>query len=116
MTSVRLAKAVGQFRNWTVWSFDVTTAFLSGLETQRELYVKAPVDGLPPTDGWDAILPYELLRVLKSAYGLTEAPRLWYLRAVELIHKTALKEIPAARATFVASENGELRDPLLACG
>ena len=107
LTSVRLAKAVGQFRNWTVWSFDVTTAFLSGLETQRELYVKAPVDGLPPTDGWDAVLPYELLRVLKSAYGLTEAPRLWYLRAVELIHKTALREIPAARATFVASENGE---------
>ena len=53
LTSVRLAKAIGQFRNWTVWSFDVTTAFLSGLETQRELYVKAPADGLPPTDGWD---------------------------------------------------------------
>ena len=107
LVAVRMAKAVAQFRGWTLWIFDVTTAFLSGLATDREIYAKAPPDGLPGTDGWEKILPYELLRIMKSAYGLAEAPRLWYLRAVQLIHQTPLREIPAARATFVASENGE---------
>ena len=36
----------------------------------------------------------------------TEAPRLWYLRAVQLISQTPLKELPIAKATFAASEGG----------
>ena len=106
LVSVRMAKAISQFRSWICWSFDVTTAFLSGLETDRQIYVKAPAEGLPAAEGWSAILPFELLRILKSAYGLTEAPRLWYLRAVQLISQTPLKELPIAKATFAASEGG----------
>ena len=49
------------------------------------------------------------MRVLKSAYGLTEALRLWYLKAVKEIEATPLKEMPMARSTFVASSNGTSR-------
>ena len=38
---------------------------------------------------------------MKGAYGLAEAPRLWYLRAVELLEKAGMKELPFARSTFV---------------
>lgn len=106
LAATKMAKAISQRRRWQCWSFDVTTAFLSGLKTERRIFAKAPADGLPPAESWDAIMPYELLQILKSAYGLTEAPRLWYLRAVQQIHKTPLRELAAARATFVAAEKG----------
>ena len=64
--------------------FDVATAFLSGMETSQEIYVKAPSDGLPAVEDLPAIAPYRLLKGLKGAYGLAEAPRLWYLRARQI--------------------------------
>ena len=78
----------------------MTTAFLSGDSTSREIYVRAPEEGLP------AIEPFEGLQTLKSAYGLTEASRLWYLRASHTIQKTLFKELVAAKAVFVAAEKG----------
>ena len=80
--------------------FDVKTAFLSGLPLDREVYVRAPADGLPATDGHDVIAPFALLRVLKGAYGLTEAPRLWYLRARQLLRDCGFVELRCARAVF----------------
>ena len=106
LTATRLAKAVAAGRGWAGWAFDVSTAFLSGDPTQREIYVRAPAEGLPAVRGQSAIRPFELLQILKSAYGLTEAPRLWYLRANRNLEKTPLKELAAAKATYVASENG----------
>ena len=66
--------------------FDIMTAFLSGMRMDRELYVRAPKEGLPspPGSGWPDVRPYALLRLLKGAYGLTEAPRLWYLRGTPI--------------------------------
>ena len=84
----------------------MTTAFLSGDNTSREIYVRAPEEGLPPARGEPPVEPFELLQILKSAYGLTEAPRLWYLPASRTIQKTPLKELAAAKAVFVAAENG----------
>lgn len=42
------------------------------------------------------------MRIVKSAYGLSEAPRLWYLRAVELLTAVGMTEVPFCRSTFVA--------------
>ena len=106
LQSVRIAKALAQHRGWECDSFDVTTAFLSGEKTSRSIHVRAPEGGLPAVEGHPAVQAGELLRVLKSAYGLTEAPRLWYLKAVKEIESTPLKEMPMARSTFVASSNG----------
>lgn len=107
LQGVRLAKALAQQRGWLAESFDVTTAFLSGEPTTRKIHVKAPEGGLPAVNDWPAIEAGSLLQVLKSAYGLTEAPRLWYLKAVKELSTTALKELPMARSTFVAAENGK---------
>ena len=104
LMSTRLAKAVAAGRGWDCWSFDITTAFLSGDHTDREIYVRAPPEGLPAARGQSAVEPLELLQILKSAYGLTEAPRLWYLRANRNLHQTPLKELAASRATYVAAD------------
>ena len=104
--SVRFIKSLAASRNWIVKIFDVSTAFLSGNPTDREVYVKAPSDGLPATDTTDAIQPYAVLQILKSAYGLAEAPRLWYLRAAALLEECSLVEVPFSRATFLRSEGG----------
>ena len=103
--SVRLLKTLAATKNWVLKVFDVSTAFLSGNKTDREVYVRAPVDGLPQTAQSASIPPLSLLRVLKSAYGLAEAPRLWYLRAAQLLQECGLQELTFSRSTFVASDD-----------
>ena len=108
LQGVRLAKAIAQMMSWDMDSFDVTTAFLSGEKTERTIHVRAPEGGLPRVGDTPEIAAGELLQVLKSAYGLTEAPRLWYLKAVKELQSTPLKELPMARSMFVACEKGKV--------
>jgi hypothetical protein len=87
--AVNLTKTIAASLGWHAWVFDVETAFLSGKNTDREIYVRAPKEGLPATGTTGFIPPFSLMRVLKSIYGLTEAPRLWYLRAREILRNAA---------------------------
>ena len=80
-----MAATLGVSQGMTGVVFDVRSAFLSGLPLDREVYCRAPAAGLPAAAGLPDIRPYQLLRVLKGASGLTEAPRLWYLRARQLL-------------------------------
>ena len=102
-SSVSLLKVLSVTRGWITYVFDVSTAFLAGNPTEREVYARAPGSGLPETSLSKKIAPFSLLRILKSAYGLAEAPRLWYLRASQLLEECGLQELPFARATFVKS-------------
>ena len=104
-TAIRMMKSLAVTLQWTCYTFDVATAFLSGKNTDREVYVRAPAQGLPATKTTSAVGPFELMRVVKSAYGLAEAPRLWYLRAVELLQQVGMEEIPFCRSTFVAQDD-----------
>ena len=84
----------------TGFIFDVTAAFLSGMAMEREAYVRAPTCGLPAAEGLPAVGPERLLRILKGAYGLSEAPRLWYLRARALLKECGFEKFRCARAVF----------------
>jgi len=42
-----------------------------------------------------------LLKLIKGTYGLREAPRLWYLKAREVIHQAGFQEMQTAKACFV---------------
>ena len=68
------------------------------------------MDGLPacPELGQKAVEPMELMRVCKSAYGLSEAPRLWYLRARELLLEIGFEELQMAKAAFVMKKGSEV--------
>ena len=107
---VQMAKSLGVIKSWLFLIFDVTTVFLSGKEVDRELVIKAPPEGLPacPEYGQTAVKPFELMRVCKSAYGLSEAPRLWYLRARELLVGIGFEELEMAKASFIMKKGSEV--------
>ena len=73
-------------------------AICKGLD--RELYARAPKEGLPTVKIGVKVSPYALLRVLEGAYRLTDAPRLWYLRAREKLQAIGFVELKCARAVF----------------
>ena len=86
-TASRLARqtllALAGWLSWTIYCGDVRAAFLSGKNFTRELVVKLPADcaallGVPPPC---------YMRMLKSAYGLSDAPLLWYEEADRRLKK-----------------------------
>ena len=95
-TTATLAISMG----FNLLTFDVSTTFLSGQELKRDCFVKVPKEGLPQVDGMPRLAGLTILQVLKGAYGLTEAPRLWYLRARELLVSIGVVELAMARAVF----------------
>ena len=103
-TCVQLTKIICLTRKWTAAGFDVSTAFLSGKEVSRRVIIKAPAEGLPAVLDEGPIAPFELLLLCKSAYGLSEAPRLWYLRAKELLEELGFIELEMCRASFVQKD------------
>ena len=74
--AVLLTAVIAISMDWIGYIFDVVTAFLTGESLQRELYTRAPREGLPAVDSSPAVRPFGLVKILKGAYGLTEAPRL----------------------------------------
>ena len=93
--AVRMAMIICVSRGWSCYLFDVTTAFLSGKHVGREIYVRPPRD-------FHGIRPGEVWLLLRSAYGLAEAPRLWYERARECLQEVGMEEVKFAPATFVS--------------
>ena len=49
--AVQVTAAIAVSMDWEGETFDVSTAFLSGKETTRNVYVRAPKDGLPAVEG-----------------------------------------------------------------
>jgi len=82
-TAARLGKttllAIAAVCNWTILCGDVTAAFLSGVEFDREILVQLPKD-CGPLLGCGGSSPV-LMKMLKSAYGLADAPLLWFREA-----------------------------------
>ena len=57
---------------WDPGFLDFTQAFHSGDAINRELYCSQPREGIPGAH------PDQLLRLLKTCYGLTDGPLAWY--------------------------------------
>ena len=57
-------------------------------------FARAPRDGLAAVEGWQRVPPLAL-------FGLTEAPRLWYLRARQILIGVGFVELGIVKATFI---------------
>ncbi|CAE7276334.1 unnamed protein product [Symbiodinium sp. CCMP2592] len=57
---------------WMPGFLDFTQAFHSGDQIDRELYCYQPREGVPGAD------PRQLIKLLKTCYGLTDGPLAWY--------------------------------------
>lgn len=79
MVTVRTLLTIAVARQWEVHQMDVHNAFLHG-DLEEEVYMKVPPGYVPATSG-------KACRLLKSLYGLRQAPRCWFSKLA-----TALKD------------------------
>ena len=79
--SVRVCIVILATKKWEVHSADFKTAFLQGKCIEREVYMR------PPKEAQST----KLWKLNKTVYGLTDAPRSWYLRLREAIIELGLK-------------------------
>ena len=90
----RLVISIAVQRNWKLWVTDISTAFLQGMtfdelakltgsEVRDVAFVppKGSEQYITELDGYrDFNFSTEVLRLLKAAYGLRDAPRAWRIR------------------------------------
>ena len=84
-------------QGWTLQSFDVKAAFLQGSVAGRTI-------GLEPVPELAKALnmsPHELRKLNKSAYGLVDAPYLWYKALLTELEKLGFIQSPFDPCVFV---------------
>ena len=96
--SVRLTLAVCATMNWKLRSIDFKTAFLQGNPIEREIFVKPPKEANTS----------KLWKLNKTAYGLKDAPREWYLRLKEKVLSLGCKLSASDYGMFFMHHEGKL--------
>ena len=71
---------IASFR-WRLGFLDFTQAFHAGDQIDRELYSEQPREGVP------GMVPGQLLKLLKTCYGLTDGPYAWYQHIMRALTK-----------------------------
>eukprot|EP00435_Cladocopium_sp_Y103_P051239 s554_g15.t2 len=92
-----------QWLGWIMLCGDVRAAFLSGKSFTRELLVRLPNDcaallGVPPPC---------FMRMLKSAYGLSDAPLLWYEEADRRLQKNKWIRHPLDKCCYMLTDDAD---------
>eukprot|EP00435_Cladocopium_sp_Y103_P056623 s299_g19.t1 len=77
--SVIFAAQLMASMRWTPGFADFTQAFHSGDPIDRELYAEQPVEGLP------GAARGQLIKLLKTCYGLTDGPYQWFKHIVKFL-------------------------------
>ena len=77
--SVIFAAQIMSSMGWTPGFADFTQAFHSGDPIDRELYAEQPVEGLP------GVSKTQLIKLLKTCYGLTDGPYQWFKHIVRFL-------------------------------
>lgn len=85
-------------RKWLIQSFDVKTAFLRGTRRDdRRLGLEPPQELKDRLD----IKQHEICELLKSAYGLVNAPYLWFCEIKENLENLGFQASPMDPCLFV---------------
>ena len=113
-TTSRLARLfLLSVTNWNRWELicgDVKAAFLSGSGFDRVIIAKLPKD-CNPLIGGDQIGPegHIYMKLKKSAYGLADAPRMWYREASSRLTSRGWKNHPLDQCCFMTLTLQRLR-------
>ena len=91
---------------WPLLSSDVSNAFLRGQPVDRNLYIRLPKPLPPALLG--KVNPNQLCRLRKGMYGLTEAPRLWFIEYQQKLLAIGFKRCYLLPAVFTFFQNGQL--------
>ena len=85
---------------WSTWTADVSTAFLQGRPQSRKLWVKLPAESLQLLGADEDTR----MLFLKPCYGQIDAPRGWYLEAVDRLLRAGLRQHPLDPCCFLVYE------------
>ena len=103
-TTTRLSRSVllslAATMSWGVWTSDISTAFLQGKPQARKLWVQLPAECLQLLGAG----PETKMLLLKPCYGQIDAPRAWYLAAVEKLRAMGLRQHPLDPCCFLICE------------
>ena len=80
----------------------MSSAFLTGKMMARDFYFRQPKEGLP------GVPRGCLIKALKGLFGIPEAPRLWWLRALEVLTEAGFEMVRACAGLFVLRDRGSL--------
>ena len=97
--SIRLVSAIAVAESWTIHSLDVTAAFLQGFAIDCEVFLVPPSE----TNSNDV-----LWKLKKPVYGLSDASRVWYLKASEEIKSTGAQCSTFDSALFYLRDGSNL--------
>lgn len=100
--AVRLVLATCVNLGWEPRTVDVSTAFLQGMPIDRP----APVFVRPPP--YARVPAGVVWRLNKCAYGLTDAPRMWYKRVVALLDSVGAQRTAGDHGVFTLHGEGLL--------
>ena len=105
-TTTRLSRSMllslAASMSWPVWTSDIATAFLQGKPQSRKLWVQLPAECL---DLLGASADTRML-LLEPCYGQidSDAPRSWYMAAVDKVLSMGLRQRPQDPCCFLAYE------------
>ena len=88
---------------WPTWTADVSTAFLQGRPQSRKLWVKLPSEALQLLGASEDTR----MLLLKPCYGQTDAPRGWFLEAVDRLLRAGLRQHPLDPCAFLIYEKDD---------
>jgi hypothetical protein len=89
-TTFRVIFSIAASRGWKLYQMDVTGAFLHSVLT-NEIYMEAP-------HGY--YVNNKICRVLKSIYGLKQAPHLWFESISGALHKLGFSSLQSDACCF----------------
>lgn len=102
VNSLRILIAMTAGNEWTVWQFDIVTAFLNGKMTE-DVYIRQVKDFEHPTH------PHRVWKLNQSLYGTKQAARCWQLDFNSSVEKFNLKPCPSDSAVYtLKDERGTL--------
>ena len=103
LASIRTVLAIAAAENLEVHQIDIKGAYLNGKLTENEvIYMKQP-PGYPVSSNSN-----QVLRLLKSLYGLKQAGRRWYQRLVQIMEALGFKRCDVDQAVFYRRKGATL--------
>ena len=98
-----IAQVIASMR-WTLMSFDIKAAFLQGKTQEDRLIAVEPVPEMVKAMN---LKPSEVCRLVKSAYGLIDAPFLWYTELDQQLRSLNFIPSPFDPCLYLLYEEGK---------
>ena len=97
--SFKLFLSIAANEKFPIRNLDVTSAFLQGAPLERDVYMEPPKE---------AKIPGKIWKLKKSAYGLYDASRKWFLAVKEELMTIGMKALSGDEAFFTLTKAGRM--------